>query len=723
MATLTKTLLPISGYTDQYYSYQCLVTENSYNIANNTSNVTITFSIKGPWAPSFYEWTTYYGIMVDGVVKKSGNSVPYISNSYYQLLSWTGDVVHNSNGAKSINVGVYLYQSGPANYLPKQYTSGSPLSMGSVALTTIPKASTITSAGNVTLGNSCSIKWTPASSDFKYKIKFALGSWNYTTDFISPATTSAYTYTGYTIPCITALLDDMPNSIKGTMTATLTTYNSSGSQMGSSSTKNFTVTIPSNIVPTIGTITLTPIDSSNGDTRDILVQNNSKLIVSVSGCYAGAGSSIQSYTFYGPNLSTTTSNSTVTSGIITSAGTLTYTVKVTDKRGRSSSKTATITSYSYSTPYFKSFSVIRSDFTGAADDNGEYVNVSYSIGFSPVNGTNNVSIKLAYKKNADIAYSSVNVISSSTATSGNRVLNAIAIDSTYSIYGIISDAYGGTSRSSMTTVPGASRVFNVTSDGTGFAIGKMAESTELFDCRWPIRSDSPEQTMRNLTYRSIIPVTAVANDTTTNWAAQGNLATTFYNETEQLTDQPGQYGFVLNVTNGPDGAEVHQLWAPQYNGSLAHRGGNSNGWIGSWRTVLDSSNYASYVDKRPVVLYSSSSGTSGTVTLSETASNFNYLEIFYSDENGTQHNSAKVYAPDGKYVTLSCIEPRINDSYMRAYLRAQGWTISGTTMTVGRTDEQNTYAYIELIPGTDVSEVVKVTERASIKIYRVLGCY
>ena len=60
---------------------------------------------------------------------------------------------------------------------------------------------------------------------------------------------------------------------------------------------------------------------------------------------------------------------------------------------------------------------------------------------------------------------------------------------------------------------------------------------------------------------------------------------------------------------------------------------------------------------------------------------------------------------------------------LRTYLRSQGWTISGTTMTVGRSDGQNTYAYTELIPGMDLENIVRIDQRTSIKIYKVVGYY
>lgn len=627
--TLTKSVSTINGSAN--YTYRCVVTENSYSVANNTSNVTITFTIRGPWAPSFYEWNTSYGIIVDGSVKKTGSSAPYVSTSDVTLLTWTGDVTHGADGSKSISVGVYLINDGgSAYYLPKQYTSSSPLSMGSVTLTTIPRASSITSANNVTLGNACSIKWTPASTSFKYKLHFSLGGWSYTTAFISPNTTSAYTYTGYTIPNTSALLDDIPSSTTGTMTATLTTYNSSGSQIGSASAKTFTVTVPSTVVPTVGTISFDPVDITtvDGSVRNILVQGKNKLKISVSGCSAGTGSSIQSYTFSGPGISSTTTSATVTSSsTISSSGTLTYTVKVTDKRGRTASKTATISCHAYSAPYFKSFTATRTDANGTATDDGTYIKCNYSLGYTSVNSTNNVTVKLYYKKNSATSYSSTTALSSSTSTSGNKLLSSIATNSTYTVYATVTDNYSGASSSSVLTVFGASRVFNITSDGTGVAIGKMAESSETFDCRWPIRTDNPAQTMKNLTYRGQ-NILSTTDDTSANWVNMGNLATVYYNQTDKINGQPAQYGYLLNITAGPNSTQVHHLWAQQPNGSLFHRGGNTSSGLQGWKTIFDSSNFTSYIKD-----YVVEQGTSGKTTYRKW--NSGVSEVWYYEDLGT----------------------------------------------------------------------------------------
>lgn len=52
------------------------------------------------------------------------------------------------------------------------------------------------------------------------------------------------------------------------------------------------------------------------------------------------------------------------------------------------------------------------------------------------------------------------------------------------------------------------------------------------------------------------------------------------------------------------------------------------------------------------VLYNDPTGTTGDVVLSETAANFEYIEIFYRT-NDQDYGSTKVYQPNGKKVSLS----------------------------------------------------------------------
>ena len=205
-------------------------------------------------------------------------------------------------------------------------------------------ASTITSASNITLGNACNIKWTPLNSTFKFKIKFSLGSWSYTTGYISPASTSAYTYTGYTIPLTVA--NQLPNATTGTMTATLTTYTSANAQVGSASSKTFTVTVPSSVVPTISSVTLAE-GTASGFGVYAKSLSTVKSTTSASGAYS---STISSIVMTVDGKSYTASSGVATSGILQTSGTLAVKVVATDSRGRTATNTQNITVYDYFKP-------------------------------------------------------------------------------------------------------------------------------------------------------------------------------------------------------------------------------------------------------------------------------------------------------------------------------------------------------------------------------------
>lgn len=55
------------------------------------------------------------------------------------------------------------------------------------------------------------------------------------------------------------------------------------------------------------------------------------------------------------------------------------------------------------------------------------------------------------------------------------------------------------------------------------------------------------------------------------------------------------------------------------------------------------------------VLYNSANGTAGTVTLSDSAENYTYIEIFYRSSGDNACGSVKVFSPNGKLVHLGTI--------------------------------------------------------------------
>lgn len=77
------------------------------------------------------------------------------------------------------------------------------------------------------------------------------------------------------------------------------------------------------------------------------------------------------------------------------------------------------------------------------------------------------------------------------------------------------------------------------------------------------------------------------------------------------------------------------------------------------------------------VLYNSANGTAGTVTLSDSAENYTYLEIFYRSSGDNACGSVKVFSPNGKLVHLGTIHYIADYDYAKFALVS----VSGSMIT------------------------------------------
>ena len=85
---------------------------------------------------------------------------------------------------------------------------------------------------------------------------------------------------------------------------------------------------------------------------------------------------------------------------------------------------------------------------------------------------------------------------------------------------------------------------------------------------------------------------------------------------------------------------------------------------------------------KPTSLYDNSSGTTGTVTLSQTSANFNYLEIYYHRHSDKQTMCQKIYSPNGKNVQLISSWYGADGGTTNLYIYREKISISGTSITV-----------------------------------------
>lgn len=392
-------------------------------------DTTLTIPTAGTWT---YELTVN-GSSISGSVSES------VLLDWVLLCTKKVTVQHSDDGSKSITLSGSV--SGPTNTGFKGHTtSGS----GTAKLDTITRASIITSVSDVTLGNKCSVTWTPALISFWYKLTFAIGEWNYTTEAIHPNQTSAYTYTGYTIPLDVA--KQLTSAMSGAMAITLYTYSDSDAttQVGSASSKTFTVMVPDNSVtqPSV-MMTLSP-ESLLTDAFDgLYIQGKTKVtaMLSATGKY---GATIESYGIKAEGVTYLSDDSCCQSTFLSQSGSLTVDGYATDSRGLLGSISQTINVIPYTKPKIQNVSAARCDFYGNLTESGTYLRISASRDYSPVLADNvqknfcSISF-LVYDENGTEVQSATTILdrddlSSNSVTTGALLGGMLAADKTYTVY-------------------------------------------------------------------------------------------------------------------------------------------------------------------------------------------------------------------------------------------------------------------------------------------------
>ena len=144
MALQTKTY----QQTNNTYTLQLTLTENSVNTANNTSNISFVLKLKST-TKDFYGFKVGASVVLNGttVGSRSRPNDPSIGLGTYSeitLVSGSTNITHASNGALSMPIQFKLDMSSSANYSPT-YGKGDvwTVSGNTMALTNIY---TITSA-------------------------------------------------------------------------------------------------------------------------------------------------------------------------------------------------------------------------------------------------------------------------------------------------------------------------------------------------------------------------------------------------------------------------------------------------------------------------------------------------------------------------------------------------------------------------------------------------
>ena len=248
---------------------------------------------------------------------------------------------------------------------------------------------------------------------------------------------------------------------------------------------------------------------------------------------------------------------------------------------------------------------------GGAATSANKVNSSLKVRLNngTTEGTNQFTFDGSAAKTVNITPNAIGAAASSHGTHVTYSTSAPLVAGTAAVGSANNVARGDHVHPAQTSVTGNAGTATKLQNAKSITIGNKANtfdgSANISYTLAEIGAAASSHSHNTLSIKGTDTITSTTNDTTAKWGAQGT-SVHWYTKTGQLTDQPSQWGYLLNIGQS---SEVHQLWMTQSSGDLKHRGGNGSGWSGTWRTILDDSNYKTYVTPANIGAAAASHGT------------------------------------------------------------------------------------------------------------------
>ena len=398
---------------------------------------------------------------------------------------------------------IYGYKSSNGNVCTYASTSAQFVITAVIGQNYAKSSATVTSS--VEAGNASTVTFiNPYLSNVYHVVDWRFGS-----SLVHSTTTSTgQSSASYTIPL--SWLTAIPNATSGTATVSVTTYSYGGAELGTD-TYSFTITAPASAVPTLSLATAR-IDNTVPTSWGIYVQGKSG--VRITATAAGyQGSTISSYTISGGATGTQSSN-VFTVSVIYSSGTITYTVKVTDSRGRTATASVSISVVAYSAPSLTATEAFRCASNGTASETGTYISAKASGTYSSVSSKNSMTLKVQYGLTTSSAYSTAVTLTNGTAS----VIGGGSIDANYSfnVKFTLTDQFNTIEK--ILTIGTAAYTVFFRQGGNGVALGKVSERANAVEINpdWDIYHGSEK-------ISGTVPITRGGTGGTTAAAARSNL--------------------------------------------------------------------------------------------------------------------------------------------------------------------------------------------------------
>ena len=710
MATASNTCNGSYGSDCKIYLDYIINNSGADRIARNKSNITLTLYAQATsssvGAYNFNHNSKAY-IYINNTVKKSATNLDmdFRNKKKVKMISWTGDVDHNADGTLAITIKGNFDTNGPSS-----------ITTGTVSykwtLPTIPRTSSVTCAdGNI--GSATTININRASSGFKHTLTYSFQGLTGTI-----ATKTGEVSIGWTIP--TSFYSKIPNSKSGQGTITCQTYS------GETLIGTKTCTFNAFVINSNPSITATVVDIYSGSIA--ATGDSSKLIKYISNAQVTISATAKN--------SATISSIKVVNGSKSATGSTTFSavdsgtfkLSCTDSRGLSASNTVTKTIVDYITP-----AIVSAVFTRASTTSDV---VNATISGKAFNGsfgakTNTFSLQWRYKESTVSSYG--DWITLTATRSGNnfsfsgQVGTGFDFQKEYNIEVKVSDYFK--SNSFTMTLTRGLPIIDIGKNDVNIN-GNIYRKGDLIpiNCKKTINLSSLDQNTYYPVIGNGIPKggmhhlklsVQLDSGTKPSWSTHSAGFTANLDLLQEahnwgVTEGRGivleyTYGFVSSqpvsyqqLTNSgrpvfwcrgggqyyiyTDYEETWTIYTssvtltsqtvaptsslPTLNVPKNTIYGNLNG------TIMNET----YMNNRKIMayktLYDNANGSNGTITLNESIENYNFIRIYYRN-NDYWYGSVDIAAPRGKKIELLSF----TDTTTVVYLKTSYYVAQGSTLT------------------------------------------
>ncbi len=463
-----------TGTSKSKYDIWLRVKQNSQNITENKSNVTVTLYLKrnDGYSSSAYNLNADANsvkLSVGGEVKVNKNiSIDTRNGVTVTLASWSGDVIHSADGTLNLSVSGSFKMNGTS------LTGGS--ANGSFKCSTIPRKSTLNlSPTSVSPGGAVNVSITSHSNKFSHKLNFKIGGKSKTI-----SVDSSMSSVNFTVPLEWA--NELTKAASGTITVTLTTYNGSVSVGSRSYNLSFKIPQTEEYLPDF-TLAVSRVDNSVPADWGVYLKGVSEVKVSVENTAYKYGASYSSCTITVDDLSMGNLSGTFS---LSKAGNITVKATVKDSRGFKVTKTQTINVLDYSPPSVSIGSVRRCNENGELNIYGTSLLVEYNTKFSSVDSKNNCNIYGRFKQNQGSVYSESETLS---GTGCILFKNLLSISNSYTLSFFAEDLVTGAGAEVIRYISSSNIPFNIKKGGNGAAFGRFAENDDELSVGWNLTVD------------------------------------------------------------------------------------------------------------------------------------------------------------------------------------------------------------------------------------------